>query len=81
MWTAGTTLWDFRTSCGVFRLASNVRQWKMMRVNRLAFVLFSLAILFSMVREWGEPIACARTIAIQSAPAETEKVTGSSCRR
>jgi hypothetical protein len=53
----------------------------MMRVNRLAFVLFSLAILFSMVREWGAPIACARTIVIQSAPAETEKVTGSSCRR
>jgi hypothetical protein len=53
----------------------------MMRVNRLVFVLFSLAILFSMVREWGAPIACARTFAIQSAPAETEKVTGSSCRR
>jgi hypothetical protein len=53
----------------------------MIGVNRLAFVLFSLAILFSMVREWGAPIACARTIAIQSAPAETEKVTGSSCRR
>jgi hypothetical protein len=53
----------------------------MIGVNRLAFVLFSLAILFSMVREWGAPIACARTLAIQSAPAETEKVTGSSCRR
>jgi hypothetical protein len=52
----------------------------MMRVNRLAFVLFSLAILFSMVREWGAPIACARAFAIQSA-AQTEKVTGSSCRR
>jgi hypothetical protein len=37
----------------------------MMRVNRLAFVLFSLAILFSMVREWGAPIACARTIAMR----------------
>jgi hypothetical protein len=37
----------------------------MMRVNRLAFVLFSLAILFSMVREWSAPIACARTIAMR----------------
>jgi len=37
----------------------------MMRVNRLAFVLFALAILFSMVREWSAPIACARTIAMR----------------
>jgi len=30
--------------------------------NRLAFALFAAAILFSMVREWNAPVACARTI-------------------
>jgi hypothetical protein len=35
-----------------------------MRVNRLAFALFAAAILFSVVREWSVPAACARTILI-----------------
>jgi len=30
--------------------------------NRLIFALFAAAILFSMVREWSAPVACARTI-------------------
>jgi len=30
--------------------------------NRLAFALFAAAILFSMVREWSAPIACARVM-------------------
>jgi len=33
-----------------------------MRTNRLVFALFAAAILFSMVREWSAPAACARII-------------------
>jgi hypothetical protein len=40
-----------------------------MKRNRLVFVLFAAAILFSMVREWSATIACARTIFLSSAPA------------
>ncbi|HYM78700.1 MAG TPA: hypothetical protein VE377_22205 [Candidatus Dormibacteraeota bacterium] len=29
---------------------------------RLAFVVFAVAILFSMVREWSAPVACARRL-------------------
>jgi hypothetical protein len=42
---------------------------KAMRKNRLIFALFSAAILFSMVREWSAPVACARSILISSVPA------------
>jgi hypothetical protein len=34
---------------------------------RLTFAIFALAILFSMVREWSVPIACARTTFAPSA--------------
>jgi hypothetical protein len=40
-----------------------------MRTNRFVFALFAAAILFSMVREWNAPAACARTILIPSATA------------
>jgi hypothetical protein len=40
-----------------------------MRRNRLAFAFFSAAILFSMVREWSAPVACARTVFLSSASA------------
>jgi hypothetical protein len=33
-----------------------------MKSNRVMFVLFAAAILFSMVREWSAPVACARKI-------------------
>ena len=33
-----------------------------MKRNRLILALFSAAILFSMVREWSAPVACARTL-------------------
>jgi len=36
-----------------------MRELKTMRGNRLAFVLFSLAILLSIVREWSAPVLCA----------------------
>jgi hypothetical protein len=32
-----------------------------MRNRTLAFAFFAAAILFSMVREWNAPVACART--------------------
>lgn len=38
-----------------------------MRTNHLTLALFAAAILFSMVREWNAPIACARGILIPSA--------------
>jgi len=38
-----------------------------MRRNRLTFALFAVATLFSMVREWSAPIACARAIFLSSA--------------
>jgi hypothetical protein len=41
---------------------------EVMRTNRLTFALFSAAILFSMVREWSAPIACARTVLLSSVP-------------
>jgi hypothetical protein len=37
------------------------------RSNRLIFYLFAAAILFSMVREWNAPVACARSILIPAA--------------
>jgi hypothetical protein len=40
-----------------------------MRKNRLIFVFFAAAILFSMVREWSAPAACARTTLIPSVSA------------
>jgi hypothetical protein len=35
-----------------------------MKNRRLIFVLFSAAILFSMMREWRAPAACARTVTV-----------------
>jgi hypothetical protein len=32
-----------------------------MRARSLAFAFFAAAILFSMIREWSAPVACART--------------------
>jgi hypothetical protein len=43
----------------------------MMGKNRFAFAFFAAAILFSMVREWSAPVACARTIFLASSPAAT----------
>jgi len=37
------------------------------RSNRLIFCLFAAAILFSTVREWSAPVACARSILISAA--------------
>jgi hypothetical protein len=39
-----------------------------MRTNRLVFAFFAAAILFSMVREWSAPAACARIMLAPSAP-------------
>ncbi len=33
-----------------------------MKNNRLVLTLFCAAIVFSMVREWSAPVACARTL-------------------
>jgi hypothetical protein len=40
-----------------------------MRTKRLIFALFSAAILFSMVREWSAPVACARAVLIPATTA------------
>jgi hypothetical protein len=45
----------------------------MIRHNNLIFVLFAAAILFSMVREWNAPIACARTLFLSSLPESMPK--------
>jgi hypothetical protein len=37
-----------------------------MRSRQLALVLFAVAILFSMIREWSAPVACVRTILISA---------------
>jgi hypothetical protein len=34
-----------------------------MNKKNLAFALFAAAILFSMVKEWNAPVACARSLA------------------
>jgi hypothetical protein len=39
-----------------------------MQANRLVFAFFAAAILFSMVREWSAPAACARAMLAPSAP-------------
>jgi hypothetical protein len=44
-----------------------------MRTKRLIFALFSVGILFSMVREWNAPAFCARTILILSASARLNR--------
>jgi len=41
---------------------------RMMRSNRKFLALFAAAILFSMVREWSAPVACARANFPVSAP-------------
>jgi hypothetical protein len=33
-----------------------------MKNNRLVFVLFAATVLFSMIREWSAPTACARIV-------------------
>jgi len=33
-----------------------------MRTHRLAFAIFAAAILFSMIRKWSAPAACARIL-------------------
>ena len=42
---------------------------KPMPGRRLIFAFFAMAILFSMVREWNAPAACARTILVLSTSA------------
>jgi hypothetical protein len=37
-----------------------------MRSQRLTFVFFAAAILFSMVREWNAPATCTRSILVSS---------------
>jgi hypothetical protein len=37
---------------------------EVLRTNRLAFAFFAIAIMFSMVREWNAPLACARGILV-----------------
>jgi hypothetical protein len=37
-----------------------------MKNNRLAFALFATAVLFSMIREWSTPFACARIVIDQT---------------
>jgi hypothetical protein len=39
------------------------------RTRRLTFVFFALGMLFSMVREWSAPVACARSILVPSSDA------------
>jgi len=41
----------------------------MMGRNRFVFALFAAAMLFSTVREWRAPVACARTIFLAFSPA------------
>jgi hypothetical protein len=43
-----------------------------MRHKRLIFVLFSAAILFSMVREWSAPVVCARSPLAPYFPAQSK---------
>jgi len=38
-----------------------------MRSQRLIFAFLAVAILFSTIREWSAPVACARTISTASA--------------
>ena len=40
-----------------------------MGTRRLTFVFFAFAMLFSMVREWSAPVACARSILAPSSHA------------
>jgi hypothetical protein len=42
-----------------------------MRSNRFIFAVFSAAILFSMVREWNTPVACARSILLPTLAAQS----------
>ena len=44
----------------------------MMRNQRLTFVLFAIAILFSMVREWSAPVVCERSILLPSLAAQSK---------
>jgi len=44
-----------------------------MRTKRLIFAFFAAAILFSMVREWSAPAACARTLFVSSAAAAASR--------
>jgi hypothetical protein len=44
----------------------------MMRNQRLTFVLFAIAILFSMIREWSAPVVCARSILLPSRAAQSK---------
>lgn len=44
-----------------------------MRTNRLTLAFFAAAILFSMVREWGAPVACARGASAGAAKADLER--------
>jgi hypothetical protein len=37
-----------------------------MKNNRLVFALFAAAVLFSMMREWSAPLACARIVIDQA---------------
>src|SRR3984885_2916991 len=46
-----------------------------MRKQRLIFVLFAAAILFSMVREWNAAATCARTLLDPSLGAQTKTLT------
>jgi hypothetical protein len=42
-----------------------------MMKKRVAFALFSAAILFSMVREWAAPVACKRRVPVPSVVTQT----------
>ena len=42
-----------------------------MGTRRLTLLLFAAALLFSMVREWNAPVACARAALIPSVAART----------
>jgi hypothetical protein len=45
-----------------------------MKVRLLALAFFAATILFSMVREWNAPVACARAILVPSSVARHMRV-------
>jgi hypothetical protein len=42
-------------------------------MKRLQFAIFAAAILFSMVREWNAPVACARSILLPAHSAQNSR--------
>jgi hypothetical protein len=44
-----------------------------MPTRRLTFIFFAAAVLCSMVREWGAPVACMRSVLLASTMTRTSR--------